>query len=162
MENNYYMSDRREAFEELFENTHPVIAECSHFYYHDLGFDTGAYDFDVYTAWPPSGTPDPVGLLTYDAKFALESIANDVYVDPNGKPLTFTDFNKTIYVPENIPESQRDQLQADMQKAKAELEAYAKELGLENFDVTFYLDWGTGTYDYENGSTNIYDEIHTP
>lgn len=164
--NNYYMSEREIAFQKHFEETNIVNAATAHFWYHDNNHpdDTvsGAQTFDVYVAWPPSGVFDPVSQLAYDMKLGLKDISTVQYINVNGEPITITDYMKTIYVPDNMPSDQVQKLMEDAAKAEKELEAYAKELGLEDFDVSFYVEVGNGEYDYENGSTNIYDEISTP
>lgn len=162
----YNGSERVKKFDEQFYSEYHVDTYEGNYSYKTSSNPTMAYTYSVHPKWTygpdetPPGAYDPgVDMMENELIVSINAMSENGSKNNNGEQQQFSGITKVVYVPENIPEDQYNDLLRDARNTETKMEQHATEKGLsDNFDVKIVVKKAGGTYDYsssENDYVNI-------
>ena len=155
-------SKRVMAFRDDMENKYNLNNRENSFSYRTTDGEAAAYTYDVYTTWTYEsrelldGTIHNPGaeLLKTSMKYGLDAMEEETFVNTEGKNQEFGSYTKVVYVPNNMPDYQYNQVVADAKLAASELQIYADGKEGLNVTVNIRVERAGGEYDYNSKASD--------
>lgn len=162
----YNGSEREGKFADQFYSDYRVDTYEGNYSYKTSSDPTMAYTYAVHHKWTygpeetaPGAYDAGVDMLENELLISINSMSENGSENNNGEQQQFAGITKVVYVPENIPDDQYNDLLRDATNTESKMKDHAVDKGLsEDFQVKIVVVKGGGTYDYsssENDYVNI-------
>lgn len=147
----YNGSERVTQFAEQMYEDYNVDTYAGNYSYVTSSEPTMAYVFAVHPTWTYDRIASGEDMLAVNLSISIKSIAEDGDENNNGELQQFAGITKIVYVPENIPDDQYNDLLRDATNTEKKMKDLAIEKGLpDDFQVNIVVRKDGGTYDYSS------------